>query len=286
MKHRTCPAGSFLGAVALACAVGAGLAPADPPPAGTVGPAVKGADGVLTHAVQSDCQRGQTAIQVLLPDRIDPARRYSVLYVLPVEAGTEDRYGRGLDEVRKQGLHNRHGLICVLPTFSHLPWYADHPSDPAIRQETYFLKVVLPFVERHYPVRPGPDGRLLLGFSKSGYGAFSLLLRHPDVFGKAAAWDAPLNQQRPDRFGMGPIFGSQENFENYRITKLLEERAGEVKGAKRLALVGYANFGPDHRAAHDLMTRLGIPHEYRDERLARHHWDAGWLPEAVRWLAE
>ena len=39
----------------------------------------------------------------------------------------------------------KHKAIFVAPTFSHLPWYADHPSDASIRQETYFLKVVVPF---------------------------------------------------------------------------------------------------------------------------------------------
>ena len=41
----------------------------------------------------------------------------------------------------------------VAPTFSHLPWYADHPTKPEIRQETYFLKVVVPFIDKTYPVR-------------------------------------------------------------------------------------------------------------------------------------
>ena len=53
-----------------------------------------------------------------------------------------------------------------------------------------------------------------IGFSKSGWGAFSLLLRHPEVFGRAAAWDAPLMLEQPNRYGMGAVFGSQENFLN------------------------------------------------------------------------
>ena len=40
-----------------------------------------------------------------------------------------------------------------------------------------------------------------------------MLLRHPDVFGKAAAWDAPLMLDRPGRYGSGDVFGTPENFE-------------------------------------------------------------------------
>src|SRR5262249_48216670 len=154
-------------------------------------------DGFLNHTVECEFQKGPTEIKVLLPDRLEKDRKYPVVYVLPVEAGIESKFGNGLREVKKLDLHNKHGVIFVLPTFFHLPWYADHPSDPAIRQESYFLKVVVPFVEKLYPARPEAKGRLLLGFSKSGWGAFTLLLRNPDTFGRAAAWDAPLTMATP-----------------------------------------------------------------------------------------
>lgn len=203
------------------------------------------------------------------------------MYVLPVEAGTESRYGNGLLAVKKLDLHNKHGLIFVQPTFARLPWYADHATEPTIRQETHFLKVAVPFVEKQYPVRAAAGARLLLGFSKSGWGAFSLLLRNPEMFGKAAAWNAPLAMDRPN-YGMDGIVGSLENFEKYRIGKLLESRADALKKEKRLALVGYNAFQQHHQTIHDRMEQLKIPHEYRDDKKAKHTWDAGWLEDAVR----
>jgi enterochelin esterase-like enzyme len=169
----------------------------------------------------------------------------------------------------------------VAPTFSHLPWYADHPSKADIRQETYFLKVVLPFIEKNYPVKAEAGGRTLLGFSKSGWGAFSLLLRHPEFFGKAAAWDAPLMMDQPNRYGMGEIFGTQENFDKYQITKLLEGRTDELRESKRLILLGYGNFREQHKKAHALMDKLKIGHDYRDGPARKHEWSSGWVPEAV-----
>ena len=139
-------------------------------------------------------------------------------------------------------------------------------------------------MEQTYPVLAEPKGRLLLGFSKSGCGAFSLLLRHPKVFGKAAAWDAPLNMEQPSNFGMGPIYGTQENFEKYRIPDLLKQRAADLGPDKRLALVGHASFTKHHQAIHDLMEQLKIPHEYRDEKKPTHHWNSGWIEEGVRFL--
>ena len=255
-------------------------------PAAEIPPAVKQPDGLLVHTVRSPYQAGPTHVRVLLPDRIEPDARYRVLYVLPVEAGEQSHYGDGLSEIKKRGLHNRHRLICVAPTFSHLPWYADHLTDPQLRQESYFLKVVLPLVERTYPVREGRQGRLLLGFSKSGWGAWSLLLRHPQVFDRAAAWDAPLMEDRPGRFGMGPIFGTQENFDRYRIASLLRRRADELRGEPpRLVLTGYGNFRQQHRDIHRRLTEIKIPHIWRDGPPRKHDWHSGWVAEAVGLLA-
>jgi WD40 repeat protein len=222
----------------------------------------------------------------LLPDKLEPAKRYPVIFVLPVEAGAESRFGDGLREVQKRNLHNTLQVIFVAPTFSHLPWYADHPTDRAIQQETYFLKVVVPFVTKTYPALPAPNGRLLLGFSKSGWGAFSLLLRHPEVFGKAAAWDAPLMMNRPDRFGMADIFGTQANFEKYQIAKLLEAHADKFAKEQRLLLTGYGNFRDHHAQVHARMTELKIAHAYRDGPPRKHDWHSGWVAEAAEWLLQ
>ena len=245
----------------------------------------KDAQGFLVHTVQSPHQAGETKLRVLLPEAIEKARRYPVVYVLPVEKLDGRRYGDGLAEVRKLGLHNRHGLICVYPTFSHLPWYADHPTDRTIRQESYLLGDVLPFVERTYPALREPRGRLLLGFSKSGWGAWSLLLRHPDVFGKAAAWDSPLTQARPDPWGMRGIFATQANFARYHIPSLLQRAASKLGGSKRLGLFGYGNFRKHHEAIRAKLLAMGIPHEYRDGPWRKHHWAGGWLAEAMAFLA-
>ena len=283
---------SRMAAITALCLLPAALALGDetPGPGATdvpaeISSAERDSDGCLIHRVRSAYQSGQTLIKVLLPDRMETGKQYRVLYVLPVEAGDGKHWGDGLLEVKTHDLHNKHRLICVFPTFSHLPWYADHPADPGIRQESYLLKVVVPFVDRTYPAVGKPEGRLLLGFSKSGWGAFSLLLRNPHLFAKAAAWDAPLNEERPNRYGMGPIFGSQENFENYRIAALLEDQAGQLRQRRRLVLLGYDNFRSHHLEIHDRMLALKIPHDYRDGPKRKHQWHSGWVAEAVGLLA-
>lgn len=238
--------------------------------------------GEEVHRLHNSHQGGETMVRVFTPDQPGPAGPPTILYVLPVEAGEGTRWGDPAEEVRRTDLAGRHGLIVAIPTFFDLPWYADHPSDPQLRQESYMLKEVLPLVERLHAAAPAPPNRFLVGFSKSGWGAWSLLLRHPELFSRAAAWDAPLMQEAPDRYGMERIFGDRANFERYRIARLVRDRADLLRPESRLILTGYYDsFRKHHVAMHSLLTGLDIPHVYRDGPKRAHNWHSGWLAETV-----
>ncbi|MBI1311793.1 hypothetical protein GC176_10920 [bacterium] len=242
--------------------------------------------GEIAYRVTSPWQHDETIIRVLLPDGVTPDERLRVLLVLPVEAGEGTRWGDGFNEVRLSGLQNVHRLICVMPTFSDLPWYADHPTDPRIRQESYLLNGVVPWVDESFPTIAAREGRLLVGFSKSGWGAFSLLLRHPDVFDRAAAWDAPLMMDTPGRYGSGPIFGTPENFATYQLSKLLAACAEPLRANThpRLIHLGFGNFRSEHSGFETLLNNQQIPHIYADGPQRPHAWNSGWLPDAISLL--
>ena len=89
---------------------------------------------------------------------------------------------------------------------------------------------------------------------------------------------------QPGKYGSGDIFATQENFEKYRVTTLLQRRATELRSGKRLILLGYEGFRDDHKMAHALMTDLKIPHDYQDGPRREHTWESGWVPEATKLL--
>ena len=234
------------------------------------------------HSLRSPRQAGETTVRIFLPDNSDSPAPPRLLLVLPVEAGTENRWGDPAAEVRRIDLANRYNLVVAIPTFSALPWYADHPTDKRLRQESYLLDDVLPLIDRHHGTQSSAGTTMVVGFSKSGWGAWSLLLRHPSIFARAAAWDAPLMQRKPDQYGMGPIFGNQANFNRYLVSDLVKRQAKLLRGHKRLVLTGYfQSFRAHHVAMHRLLTELEVPHTYRDGPKRDHHWESGWLDEAV-----
>jgi hypothetical protein len=118
-----------------------------------------------------------------------------------------------------------------------------------------------------------------VGFSKSGVGAVSLLVRHPDVFGRAGAWDAPLTQANRQEFYCSDAYFRA----NYSIPTLLTQKAEVFAGKPaRFAIAGrgFGGIAP----VHQLMDQLKIPH-YCDENLLRDHsWSSGWLAPLVEVL--
>ena len=241
-------------------------------------------DGVATHRVASPYQSDTTEVRVLMPRDLPLTMRIPAIYVLPVEPRDEHRYGDGLAEIARHQLHQKHGVLFVAPSFSALPWYADHPSDPQFAQESHFVKVVVPLIDKTYPTVAERRGRLLLGFSKSGWGAMTLLLRHPELFDRAAAWDAPLWLDEPGRYGSGEIFGTPENFRRYQVSALLTSRARQLGNEPRLILAGHGAFAADHEQAHQLLERLQVPHIYLDGPTRQHDWHSGWVTPTVEQL--
>ena len=210
---------------------------------------------------------------------------------MPVVEQNNYRYGDGLSEVKKYNFHNKYNLICVAPGFTSLPWYNDHSTSKGQQDESHFIKTVIPFIDKNYPTMQSGKGRLLVGFSKSGWGAFTLLLRNPELFHKAAGWDTGI------RIDTGPItederskrildlFGDEINFEKYRISNLLKLNGSKPGDEARIFYYNTeGKRGPGGAALHKLMVELGIPHRYLFEPKRQHRWDSGWIPEAIRFL--
>ena len=244
-----------------------------------------------THPLASPYQQRETVLRVLLPDNFNPKEVYQVLYVLPVHEQGVHRHGNGLLEIRKHDFHNRHQLICVAPGFTSQPWYADHDLAPHQKDESHLLKTVIPFIDRHYPTRKDAKGRLILGFSKSGWGALALLLRNPDSFYRAAGWDigirvdtGPIEEdERAERIARN--WGTLKNFNANRLSVLIKTRAENLGKETRLFY-----FSTEGKRAlggieiHRLLVQQGIPHRYVMEPYRKHTWGSGWIPEAVAFL--
>jgi enterochelin esterase-like enzyme len=104
-------------------------------------------------------------------------------------------------------------------------------------------------------------------FPNGGLAAFNLALRHPDVFGAAAAHSASFHLKHP--FGVHKLLGNDST-----AAVLLEEHspliyiADEAAAARQLTL--YFDCGvkdpdlPDNRALSARLDSLAVPHTYHE----------------------
>jgi S-formylglutathione hydrolase FrmB len=257
---------------------------ADDAPAKIDGPVDDAQRGVKVFTVQSPYAEGANVVEVLLPDQIEPGKTYRTLYILPVERGVGGEYGDAIAEFRKAEAHNRYGLICVFIAFGKSAgWCGTHVSDPGIRHEQYIKEVVVPLIESRFPTSGKPEDRLLIGFSKSGWGVVSLLLRNRDFFGAACSWDAPLMMTEAKLgYGSKNHYGSPDHAAAFVPITLARQHAAELAGgAPRLTIVGSHNFGPHTREFHELLESLSVPHRYDNSLRHRHHWESGWVADAL-----
>ena len=132
-----------------------------------------------------------------------------------------------------------------------------------------------------------------MGFSKSGLGALTLLLRNPEIFHKAVGWDiairtetGPINEEeRASRIARN--YGSTANFEKYKLSKILDGLGDKIGDEARVFYYNReGNRGPGGAEIHRQMVRLKIPHRYLYEPIRPHRWNSGWIPEAVRFLMD
>jgi len=249
-------------------------------------------DNVKIHTVETEYQNGKQEIRVLLPDDYHKDNYYRVLYVLPVEKGFDQRYGYGLGVLKQMDAHNKHDIVVVQMGFEKDPWYGDHATDPNTRQAGYLKEFVVPFVEKHYSTMAIPQGRLLFGFSKSGWGAFSLVLTYPEFFGYAASWDAPMFFDKC-HYSMDQVYGTLDQLNNYRPDLLVSKQKTHFRSKPRLVLAGEQGWGksiptPNGRShtveMHELLDKEGIKHVYDNSLQVPHQWTEKWMAPTLQAL--
>jgi hypothetical protein len=238
---------------------------------------------------------GITTLRVLAPT--SPAQvSHRFIYVLPVSPNAEnqDLFGDGLEALRVLNVHNLYNAHLVAPSFQAEPWYANHDSDPNRRYESFLVNDLVPWVQANLAIT-GQEEHWLVGLSKSGFGAVTLLFRNPATFTAAAAWDFPAEQPDTSEFDMLENYGSEANFQsNYRLTDAwIAARKAPFQSVTRLWLshdqgvfAGFPTFPVDVDAFAARLQAQGVRFLRTGGVTRTHAWTSGWLPEAVGSLHE
>jgi 20S proteasome alpha/beta subunit len=227
-------------------------------------------------------------VRVLAPSHPSTNYEHNFLFALPVEAGlAQSTYGSGLDELQKLDVQDQYNTTIIEPIFPIDSWYANNPTDTTINFET-FTAVLLPaWVDSNFATS-GTEKDLLIGFSKSGYGALDLLFKHSSVFDGIAAFDFPADTAAYDDFGSSSSgdYGTDANFQNnYRMTgTFIDNWKAPFTTEDHILISEGPVFQTGVADFNALLTSHGVENTLLTQTFDAHTWSSGWLPDAVAGL--
>jgi hypothetical protein len=244
------------------------------------------ANGAKLYDIMWDTPGSQAfAVRVLAPTNPSNSHSHTFLYALPVEPGLDQStYGSGLNELQKLDVQDKYDATIIEPIFPNFSWYADSATDPTMNYETFMSTILPAWVDSAFDPS-GTDKNLLIGFSKSGYGALDLLLKHPAVFADAAAWDFPGDMVY-NEYGGGANYGTYANFlANYQLNgTFLDTWKAPFTTQDRIWMSSSDVFQSQVSDFDTLLTAHGILHTLSPATTDAHAWSGGWLSDAVAGL--
>jgi putative esterase len=246
------------------------------------------ANGVESYNMSSNYNGyGPHVLRVLRPNNPAPNKAHNLLFALPVTEEGNNTYGNGMDTLRLLNAHNDYNVTIIEPSFPLSPWYADSPLDPNYRFESFMVLELQPWARANLATA-GQEKNWLLGFSKSGVGGLALILKHPELFTVAAAWDFPADMSTYTQFDAYPNYGTEDNFQNnYRLTSsFVNARKAPFLNDNRLWVSGYNAFQADLNDFDTLLTSLGVQHTKGVASLESHSWNSFWVPGALAGLSD
>lgn len=241
---------------------------------------------------------------VYLPSDYETSNRsYPVLYLLHGYSDDETgwiQFGEA-NSVADKAIASGEATPCiiVMPD-GKVTWYINSfdGKDP---WEDMFVKEFVPFIEKHYRIRPMKEFRAIAGLSMGGNGALLLSMRHPDLFSSCVAMSAgtftdeeiladnQYDQYFGNIYGPKPANSVSEYWKAYSPLYLLDS----VDKEKLKSIRFYIDCGDDdflykgNSALHVKMRDLGIPHEYcvRNGGHEWSYWRTGLL-DGLKFISE
>lgn len=212
---------------------------------------------------------------VVTPDSYSATKPLPVIYLLH---GYGDNYSGGWIKKGKgfEKLADIHNVIIVCPDGGVSSWYFDSPIDKSYQYETYMIKELIPWIDKHYCTVKKKEGRAITGLSMGGHGALYLAFRHQDLFGAAGSMSGGVDiRPFPNNWDIAKRLGKYsdhpENWEKNTVINMLH-----LLKPGSLSLI--IDCGTDdffykvNCQLHDRMINRKIDHDFIS-RPGAHTWD-------------
>ncbi|MCR8631824.1 alpha/beta hydrolase [Paenibacillus radicis (ex Xue et al. 2023)] len=257
---------------------------------------------VRPHPFFSGALFARKSCFVYLPEGYeDTDQCYPVIYLLHGMYGSESHWLlKGNAEQTLDRMISTSQLrksIVVMPndgeyglgTF-YMDWY-----DGTGNFEQYFIYDLIPDIDKHYRTIKAAHSRAVCGLSMGGFGAFSLSLRNPGLFGAAASLSGALTSTAyvAERFSrsdvarmIGPLQGPYA--QEYDLQVCASKRVMDEQRPALYFDCGTEDFLYNTNADyHEHLNQIGYAHRYQ-QFPGEHNWKY-WtehLPDALSFIED
>lgn len=266
--------------------------------------------GTLRESLQlsSTILKKPVSYSVYLPhDYEKTTRKFPVLFLLHGFTDNETAWiqfgelGRLADNVIASG--DATPMIVVMPD-AGVSWYMNS-ADGSMKYEDFFVKELIPYIDKTYRTRAVKESRAIAGLSMGGFGSLLYAIKYPDLFAACVPLSSGVFLQQEllkmDQGTWDEVFGlpygaalkdsqrfSAHFLENDILTLVEKTNTEVLKKTEYYIDCGDKDFLiKGNMALHSLLIEKEVPHEFR-VRNGEHNWTY-WresLPEVLKFVSK
>lgn len=122
---------------------------------------------------------------------------------------------------------------------------------------------------------------VLVGFSKSGLGAWNIACAIPDLVSGTIIFDAPVARQTLPSWGTENFYADDAAWRADLPIANIERFKSAVPADHQLVLISGEGFGDEMRQLSRALVHADVRHTFLPRPRMQHHWNAGWLEQAL-----
>ena len=188
-----------------------------------------------------------------------PKLRQILIFLPAVEPGNRN-YG----EI-PPGIESFPELAVRQVTYPTLVWYNRAVQDEAIAQiRAWNVQSVT-----------------LVGFSKSGLGAWNIARRIPDLVAATIIFDSPVAREALPPWGTAPFYKDDAAWQEDLPLRNCDGFKKAMPANHQLVLISGTGFHAEMCTLSDKLSGIGLKHVFLPRPDMKHHWNSGWVEEGL-----
>ena len=162
--------------------------------------------------------------------------------------------------------------------------------DASVRQVCYPTLVWYNDVVRREAIAQirgwGVVSAVLVGFSKSGLGAWNIARATPDIVSATIIFDAPVARQQLPPWETDAFYANDTEWRTDLPANTIQSFTSAMPANHQLVLIAGANFHEEMSTLSQALDEAGLAHAFLRRPEMTHHWNSGWIEEGLNTLLE